>query len=195
MRYLTLLFCLILADSAISQRNYTVNEKVAFEIRDASNLEIRDGSITPTITGGTRPFEYHWFGPDGFYSQDSVLHNITSGDYILNLRDVKCKRFTDTITVDARQKEYNGLVSLKMDEVRPNPFEEVFQVILHSTIEQSVDIQIFNENGTQCLNDTYFIKPGTETLEFDLIDFPSGIYILNLCNNVDCQRTEKLIKL
>lgn len=46
-----------------------------------------EGAITPTVAGGTPPYQYNWSGPDGFTSAEESITDLGAGTYVLLLTD------------------------------------------------------------------------------------------------------------
>ncbi|MEA3449219.1 MAG: gliding motility-associated C-terminal domain-containing protein [Bacteroidota bacterium] len=67
-------------------------------ITDASCVGVDDGSAEVEVTGGVPPYDYTWDHPNG---NDSIIENVTAGDYNLTVTDDwGCE---DTITVTIGQ--------------------------------------------------------------------------------------------
>ena len=69
--------------------------KVNAVVKDLSDFESHDGSISLYISGGKAPYAIQWSNYDG----DTVLTNIESGIYYVTITDSKDDIVIDTIIV------------------------------------------------------------------------------------------------
>jgi gliding motility-associated-like protein len=54
---------------------------------NAATCTAANGTITPTVTGGTLPYEYNWSNGNGTSTSTEILSNATAGNYTLILTD------------------------------------------------------------------------------------------------------------
>jgi hypothetical protein len=57
-----------------------------------------DASISPSVTGGTTPYNYNWT-KESFNSSDEIAINLSKGEYTLNITDKNECKLTDSYTV------------------------------------------------------------------------------------------------
>lgn len=95
------------ANGCQSTETYTVSEPTEILVsethNDVSCNASIDGSINPTITGGTAPYTYSWAGPNGFSSTSKNINNLKAGVYSLTVTDASgCSK---VISVELTQPE------------------------------------------------------------------------------------------
>lgn len=66
----------------------------------ATCINVADGSIEVTATGGTPGYTFSWTGPDGFESDQGSITSLFQGEYILTLTDVNDCEESDTANVE-----------------------------------------------------------------------------------------------
>ena len=194
-RFLTTILCLSVCVALSAQRKHVNSDRLYFLIEDPTYKESEDGSITPKLSGGTRPYTYLWTGPDGFSSKDSVLFNIPAGTYAVFIHDARCGKFNDTIEVVSRSTLVSTLKTFRIASVSPNPFQDEVELTVRSNEEQLLHIEVFRSNGILYTDVLTRIDEGETKVRLDLAKAPSGIYILNLCNEENCKQTARIIKI
>ena len=70
-----------------------VPEPTAIQISDNSIIPVSvaggdDGAITLTIIGGTEPYGFTWFGPNGYTNTTMDITSLEAGTYSLEIRDI-----------------------------------------------------------------------------------------------------------
>ena len=188
-------FCglILLPNTVMSQREHVSSEKMRFALQDASYTNTRDGAITPNITTGFRPFDYTWSGPDGFVSKDSILTQLTAGDYIVHIEDALCGKFADTFrinSIEARPKP----TTVDLVNVGPNPFGNTLKLTLKSELEQEVDIHIYSSFGISYLHQHMTLQPGQNKIVLDVSALPEGAYVLNVITEDNVKLAKTLIR-
>jgi len=87
----------------------------AFEYGNGFNLTCQgaaDGSIDATVSGGTMPISFQWFGPNGFTSSDEDISGLDEGEYCLTLTDANGCIQTECITLTAPES-----ITIELDEL------------------------------------------------------------------------------
>ncbi len=188
---------LIISSVMYSQRAHVSPEGMEFEIKDAIWLDSNDGGITPILasTSGYRPFKYNWFGPNDFVSNDSVLTNVDHGEYSLRISDTLCGTYLTTVEVLAVNNEYKKPNDLKINYISPNPFIDNVRLGLESQRAGVVFVRVLNNKGRLSNDLKYDLIIGAQELDLGEIGSSSGIYIIQICDENNCQITKRLVKI
>jgi Secretion system C-terminal sorting domain/SprB repeat len=145
-------------------------DSIVFTIDSLVQLtDTTSGSIFISVTGGTPPFQYTWFGPNGFFSFGQDITNLEAGSYLLVAGDLMgCITTLDTIEILDLTV---GIPSPEPMQVRifPNPAGD--QVYID--VEDITDIQIRLHSFDGRTLQTWF-----EEKTLDVSRIPSGVYLL-----------------
>jgi hypothetical protein len=145
-------------------------DSIVFTVDSIVHLtDTTTGSIFISVTGGTPPFQYSWFGPNGFFNFGQDITNLESGFYNLVAGDLMgCITTLDSVEV---QDLSVSTPPLERVEVRifPNPtnnqvyidIEDITGFYLHL---KSLDGRI--------------IQAWFEEKTLDVSGTPSGMYLL-----------------
>lgn len=195
MKYLFLFILLSISNPNKLPRVHFSNSYVSYSIYDCDYLDSDDGQVIPHIKGGFAPYTFFWKGPEGFYSTDSIINNLTSGTYYLRVEDMLCGVLTDTIEVWATNPENIGLDYLRLHEVFPNPFDDHIMVKLSSFTEKPITIKLVDMKGSTILHESRLIKGGSEEFKIDIPEVIPGLYQLLIYGPDNRILTQKLTKL
>ncbi|WP_204336724.1 T9SS type B sorting domain-containing protein [Cryomorpha ignava] len=64
-----------------------VNFNIIAAVNGVSCFGAADGSVQLSPINGTAPYTYSWIGPDGFTSTNSLIENLATGQYEVNVED------------------------------------------------------------------------------------------------------------
>jgi len=78
------------------------------------------GNITPSLFGGTLPYEYSWTGPNGFNSINETVSNLLAGTYCLSV-------------IDFNNCEAQSCVTLTEPEILSGSITETANVLCNGT--------------------------------------------------------------
>lgn len=194
MKFLVLSIIYLFSFDLFGQREHVSSEKIRFTIKDSEYLDSNDGVIIPNITSGYRPFEFYWFWPNGFITNDTVLTNAISGKYLLKIEDALCGKFEDTIEVRSVLNEYKNSEIFELLGIAPNPFIEVLDIEIEVGKEQEVRITLYNHLGGEVFERTQRISEGIQKVNLYLQSIPSGMYIIQISNSSSCKLISKIVK-
>ena len=109
------------ANNCIENRFYTLNEPDSILINfnsfeDAFGNSIScfngaDGEITALITGGTPNYNWLWTSPDNSTSSNTIIQNLSEGNYSLFISDQNGCNQEDSISISAPDSLYTSLFS------------------------------------------------------------------------------------
>jgi hypothetical protein len=91
------------ANGCVKNTSITLSEPgiltTSFSIQNNFMPYDNSAAINTSITGGTSPYSYSWFGPNGYLSNQEDITNLYSGTYYLQITDANnCTRL-DTVTI------------------------------------------------------------------------------------------------
>ncbi|MAT55264.1 MAG: hypothetical protein CMN32_12355 [Saprospirales bacterium] len=69
--------------------------QVSFTVKNTSHCAAKDGSITPSVSGGSWPFTFAWSNG----TTDSILHNAGAGTYSVTITSAEGCQLIDSATV------------------------------------------------------------------------------------------------
>lgn len=74
-------------------------------LNNPTGFELTNGSIIPTIEGGTMPYQYEWRNQNGeLIGTDNQLNNIGAGNYSLTITDFNNCKYEDTFNLNQPNK-------------------------------------------------------------------------------------------
>ncbi len=78
----------------------------------------------------------------------------------------------------------------------PNPFRNITSIPFKTFVDGSVTISVYNHNGSEVISQELgYIRAGENTIQIELKDFPSGIYLYSLIINGQFVDSKKMILL
>jgi gliding motility-associated-like protein len=122
-----------------------------------------DGQLDVTVAGGTPPYAYEW--SNGFQVED--LFDIPAGDYTLTITDANGCELSHTMVI-----------------IEPDPLIAHLtsnDVSCHGFADGNIDLSV--SGGTP----PYSYQWNTGSTSEDLNDLESGVYIVTVVDNNDCQ--------
>ena len=145
-----------------------------------------DGYINSTVYGGTSPYEYAWFGPQEFTSDDANISNLGQGAYLLTVVDANgCAANASTrLTQPAILEMPNG--------ISPNGDKDNEFFVVHG-IDAYPDntIQIFNRWGN-LVYELYGYNNEWNGENMNGEPLPDGTYFVVLVVRVNGEELEPL---
>jgi len=89
--------------------------------------------------------------------------------------------------VDGKRKVASTVIYLKRNEINfsvvsvaPNPVANTLQLRLESSVDDDLEVQIFNVVGQLVYQESSFVPLGIKTFSIDMSNFSAGSYFLNL---------------
>ena len=98
----------------------------------------------------------------------------------------------DEQTLTSETTLVSGFESRTEPTIQPNPTNGAFSVMLNRLSEQEVTINIINLQGA--LLDTQKTSYGTSSLDIDLSNYPSGMYLVSMLTATGERVTQKVVK-
>lgn len=149
---------------------------ISFNVTPASCSPCCDGSITPTVAGGTGSVTYSWTGPNSYTSSQANISNLCTGTYTLCVTDAngctRCQTATVNFSTDVASLETeNDLVVL------PNPAGDRCIIQADFVLAQNGTVYILNYAG-QLVEEIPFASTEFLNQEVDLSAYSSGIYLV-----------------
>ena len=148
----------------------------------SANGSASDGSITPTVFGGIKPYKYKWSTGD----TSMILENIRSGNYAVTITDANGCMTQNSVQV------ISGINNPIVNEIilAPNP---VFQKLLIESTQQSiVQYQVFDIAGKNVMHSKNPIT--SSKISIDCFSLANGNYFIQLKFNDGSQVTRRFIK-
>jgi hypothetical protein len=120
------------ADGCITTEVFAVTQPARLsasvvKIDDADpDLNVGDGTITVTPSGGTAPFTYAWTGPDGFTANTATIQDLKYGSYTVAITDSLGCTFSTSVFIfepeicdDAIDNDGDGLTDCEDPDCTP----------------------------------------------------------------------------
>ena len=158
-----------------------------------SSLTYTNGSLVSIGSGGTIPYTYDIYAPDGsFFASTSNNMGVSfsinpslPGDYTLVVTDANgCIDSSVVTVVGTSIYEQNNISEFN---VYPNPSKGIFNLDFNCKIQQDIEIQVYNSLGEIVYKRFFNSCLGFTNLEFDLSDLRKSIYFLTF-------KSDKLVK-
>ncbi len=108
---------------------YSVLLAVNIDKSDLTCYQSEDGSISPSVSGGSSSYSYLWIGPEQFVSSEANLTGLSAGTYTLTINDdggmeivtevlisepLELRSMNETVTNVNCNGDFDGGVSLNM---------------------------------------------------------------------------------
>ena len=158
-----------------------------------SSLTYTNGSLVSLGSGGTIPYAYDIYAPDGsFFASTSNNMGVSfsinpslPGDYTLVVTDANgCIDSSVVTVVGTSIYEENNISEFN---VYPNPSKGIFNLDFNCKIQQDIEILVNNSLGEIVYKRFFNSCLGFTNLEFDLSDLRKSIYFLTF-------KSDKLVK-
>lgn len=168
-----------LTDSDEQEVNTWANTSSNTEIAFASNTGRT--YVEQSVPSSSNTFTMEWTAPAAgsggvtFYSCGNGVNNnnTTSGDG------------ADCSTLSLAEAQTNSLVNLNTDaiqlELSPNPAVDYLQVAINTQLQDNFELNILNMSGQKIHTQTW-IANTADMVDISIIDFPAGIYFVQLTN-------------
>lgn len=157
----------------------------SYTIKNPS-LSLSDGNISVHVVKGTPPYSYNWNGGE----TDSVLNNLSNGNYFLTITDAKGCKETKKITLKSPTSLEEILVS--NIGIKPNPSTDGVFIIENLNGNPIKDISVFDLLGNVVLH----IEPpllAMQSVSIDLSSYSNETYIVRVKTEQE-QIVKKIIK-
>jgi len=167
-------------DSAVIEQKINIDINVDKKPCESCN----DGEITANVTGfGAQPFTYRWNDADE--QTTATASGLPPGTYVVIVTDMNGCYNLDSISIGKSTVLSKASWNEPKVNIYPNPNNGHFMIKFDLSIPES-EVTIYNSVGALVYKDQIFANK-----EVDLVDLPSGLYILRLKN----ERTEGFKKL
>ncbi len=187
----------------------TVNNpyaRIAADVNKDGVLDDKDVDKLTNILDPTKPDDYS-------------TYRFISKKYQFYTTKPEAEKFNESITINYLSPFYGSVdfVAVKLGDIaynmlwnaeerqqvsnsnridfQPNPFKGQTKAVLNLTEAQPIKVELFDNNGKQCLTKEQFVKEGQNEILFDEKEFPRpGIYFckVTLQNQVLIQKVIRL---
>jgi hypothetical protein len=133
---------------------------------------IADNLLTALAEGGTTPYSYQL--NDDSPQDNPSFPDLVVGDYEVTVTDANgcTSSQTASVLVDLfNLSDNNWLIQLY-----PNPNRGQFQLILSETIEQDLQLYVYNTAGQLVTHQTRSAIEASRPIYFDLQSYAAGVY-------------------
>ncbi|MEZ4907555.1 MAG: PKD domain-containing protein, partial [Saprospiraceae bacterium] len=165
-----------LSDTLVIEDVIHVNSgpEVDFEYSIDNNI------VEFTNTSASDATDFYWdFGDNNLSQEENPVHTYTyNGTYVVTLyASNECGQhyFSQTIeisTVNNIDESFGTMV------LYPNPNNGLFNIDFYSKEEGDYDIQLYNSTGILIQSNNSHLTSGQNTIPFNYIDIPSGLYLI-----------------
>ena len=173
-----------------STATVTITEGASLTLNTSSTPETsvgNDGSATVVASGGALPYTYSW-SPS--LQDQATASGLIANDYTVTVTDANGCAAMATVTVDFMPTAIND-ISITELSIYPNPTNGLVTLSMESMSNMSATFKVISPIGaTLQINEVEDIK-GAFTTSFDLSQYASGIYFIEISNEFG-QRLEKV---
>ncbi|NNE55411.1 MAG: hypothetical protein HKN32_05285 [Flavobacteriales bacterium] len=128
-------------------------------------IDEADGWLIPEITAGQEPFSYGWTGPNGFVGHTKTIHDLTAGDYTIEVTDDRGCTDNGTWNVEGLICGEPELVDLTLEKgnmslnLFPNPVHTNLLVDVEGADLEKSTIQVIDIQGRFLEVPTNIVSP------------------------------------
>lgn len=162
-------------------RNLNDTVTVPFTITSPPEIFIdasQNGSVLEAdITGGTPPYTIIWDNGD----TEPISENPLQGENSILLVDATGCQKSATVVFDSLKVGINQAEILSMINIYPNPTNQSFiNIEFESDKNQDVIVEVFDMQGKKIALRNSNIAQGRESLQVDISNAVTGVYIVNI---------------
>jgi len=149
-----------------------------------------NGSISIFVQGGVAPFSYSWVG---LFNTSSSLNNVCGNIYCVEVTDANAcaEEFCGMVFYVASIIDF--IATAEVITLAPNPSSENTILTITNTIQQEYTIRVVEVSGKEM-----FVKKinsnGTSEVNVSIPAVTSGVYFINVLNNVGVIETLKWVQ-
>jgi hypothetical protein len=149
----------------------------------ADSNGLRTGAVSVAIKGGTAPYEFVWKRNERPFGSTQNLANIPADKYQLEVFDANnCKKTSAVITIRGVSTSTLDHPWASLVQVIPNPSNGHFNLNLDLPEQVDLRAEVWSNLGNRVkVMPMYSLQKGS--IEFDLSDQASGMYLLKLSVN------------
>ena len=148
---------------------------VTFSYTNISVFGANDGTIFPTVSGGTGPYQFSWIGP-GFSSSSLSINGLASGIYTLNITDANGCEYSQSNAIN----EPNCNVSISPTYTAPLCYGNLGTVYWTNNGGLAPYSNTLTFNGTNTFSGAQYNYPSTP------LQLPVGVYGLVVTDASGC---------
>lgn len=146
-------------------------------INNVSCYDGNDGSISVDIQGGSQPYLITWYSPDYTLStQNTVLENITAGQYLIQVTDEMGCEASDSIIVTAPTDRLSSDLDVR-------------HLTCYNGMDGSIDLSVYN--GTP----PYTYQWSNGAITEDINGLAAGNYKVIIRDNLNCETENNTVLL
>ncbi len=160
--------------------------EAALSVTQPSSINASDGLIFGSVDNGNPPYYFNW--SDG--SNGSLIQNLDTGFYYLVVNDGR--NCTDSVSVlmDNINTSINEVSENSMYTVFPNPTQGLFLISSKNSLNNNVQIAVYNSVGQIIFSDKAI---NSKSIEIDGTNWSNGVYTIQVNNEEEINKI-KIIK-
>ncbi|KAB2815665.1 PKD domain-containing protein [Phaeocystidibacter marisrubri] len=135
-----------------------------------------NGKLVTPLNG----YDYQWYDGNGVIigATNSSYTPTQNGVYRLEVSKDSCSKMSDELIVDdISVPEWKGIEALLL---YPNPTQRMLTLYSNSTVTDEVVLTISDAKGAVLTTRSTTIEIGENRVEFDLLNWPPGVYTLQI---------------
>jgi len=156
-----------------------------------------NGSIQITPVGGFAPYKINW-SDDPFLAAD-FRAELCEGTYQATITDANEFEVPITVVIEYTMPNVAPSIPSPFDEVQisPNLVATTFSLQLDLVESSLISARLIDLHGKQCdyLLENQFVPAGNFQKEINIVDYPTGIYFLNVVTDSGYSEVHKLIRI
>ena len=130
-----------------------------------------ENSLTSEINGNSGEINYEWYANDHLISTDSIIYNPNNGVYQLIIKVDSCEVKSDLLTIE--EDDYQI-------DIYPNPTINEFELVFVITIQQDVEISLYNTLGQEIRKDVLPQFVGQYKNSYDVSQLAKDVYFIKI---------------
>ncbi|WP_207492535.1 SdrD B-like domain-containing protein [Aridibaculum aurantiacum] len=192
----------------VSKTIQVKNNQLQLQVNADRNTLVAGSGITSNIlkaeaNGGTGDYTYTWSTSETLKTvgkNKATVNPTATTDYTVTVKDGAGCTATANVAVKvvnevlAAKPVVTPTITVEGIKVSPNPTKGIFNLVLNGLATGKAEIRILDANGKEVANQQVNITGDMQTVPFNLVGLPRGIYFVDVVSSTGKFKEKVIIK-